>query len=112
MDFDPQFDLALPARRHWDRLAKEIHSQGRWQCISRDLLATFCQMLALSQECVSGILADGVFVSGGRSEREKVRHPLWTPLSQCQSTLIKLARRIPLINPSPDTDSAQKIPPA
>jgi phage terminase small subunit len=107
MDFEPPFDSTLPARRHWDRLSKEIHSQERWPCISRDLPADFCQVLALSQQCMSAILADGVLVSGARSEREKVRHPLFTPWSQCQSTLIKLARSIPLVNPSPDTDGAQ-----
>jgi phage terminase small subunit len=107
MDFEPPFDLTLPARRHWDRLAKEIHNQGRWPCVSQDLLANFCQVLALSQQCMSAILADGVLVSGARSEREKVRRPLFTPWSQCQSALIKLARGIPLVNPSPDTDGAQ-----
>jgi hypothetical protein len=35
---------------------------------------------------MSAILTDGVLVSGARSEREKVRHPLFTPWSQCQST--------------------------
>jgi hypothetical protein len=50
MNFDPPFGLTLPARRHWDRLAKEIHSQGRWACVSRDLLATFCQALVMSED--------------------------------------------------------------
>ena len=106
MDFEPPFPLTLPARRHWDRLAKETHGQGRWNCISKDLLGNFCQMLALSQECMDAILADGVLVAGARSDREKVRHPLLTPLSQSQATLIKLARAIPLVNPAPDKDGA------
>lgn len=106
MDFDPPWELTLPARRHWDRLAKEIHGQGRWPCISQDLLATFCQMLTLSQECMSAILADGVLVPDARSERERVKHPLWPPLSQCQSALIKLARSIPLADVAADTASA------
>jgi hypothetical protein len=84
IDLDPPFELSLPARRHWDRLSKEIHGQGRWDMISRDLLANFCQMLHLSQECLAAILADGVVVAGSRSDRERVRHPLWTPYTQCQ----------------------------
>jgi hypothetical protein len=86
MDFKPSFELTLPARRHWDRLAKAVHARGRWPGISQDLLANFCQVFALSQQCMSAILTDGVLVSGARSEREKVRHPLFTPWSQCQST--------------------------
>ena len=56
---------------------------------------------------MKAIVADGVMVAGARSERERVKHPMWSPLSQSQSTLIKLARSIPLVNPKPDTDGAQ-----
>ncbi len=56
---------------------------------------------------MKAILADGVLVAGARSERERVRHPLFSPWSQCQSTLVKLASSIPLVNPKPDTDGAQ-----
>lgn len=55
MDFDPPFELTLLARRHWDRLAKTLHDQGRWPAISQDLLATFCQTLVLCQECTKAI---------------------------------------------------------
>jgi phage terminase small subunit len=106
VDLEPPYPLTLPARRHWDRLAKQIHGQGRWDVISHDLLANFCQLLALSQECLSAILADGVLVAGSRSDRDRVRHPLWTPYSQCQANLIRLARSIPLANPSADMDGA------
>lgn len=105
-DLDPPFPLSLPARRHWGRLAAAIHGQGRWELVSHDLLATFCQVLTLSQECMAAILADGVVVAGSRSERERVRHPLFTPWSQCQSTLIKLARSIPLVDPKADHSGA------
>jgi hypothetical protein len=64
VDLEPPYPLTLPARRHWDRLAKQIHGQGRWDVISHDLLANFCQLLALSQECLSAILADGVWWPG------------------------------------------------
>jgi hypothetical protein len=87
-------------------LAKEIHDQGRWPCISKDLLASFCQLLALSQECMKAILADGALVAGARSERERVKHPLWPPLSPCQSNLIRLARANPLVNARADLDGA------
>lgn len=50
MDFEPPFPLTLPARRHWDRLAKQLHDQGRWPTVSQDMLATFCQTLVLAQE--------------------------------------------------------------
>ena len=63
-------------------------------------------VLALSQDCMSAILADGVVVAGSRSDRDKVRHPLFTPWSQCQANLIRLARTIPLVDPSPDRDAA------
>ena len=63
MDFDPPLELTLPARRHWDRLAKEIHGQGRWPTVSQDMLATFSQTLVLAQEAMQQILADGVLVS-------------------------------------------------
>jgi phage terminase small subunit len=106
LDLEPPYALTLPARRHWDRIAKEIHTQGRWGLISPDLLANFCQVLALSQECMNAILADGVLVSGSRSDRDKVRHPLLTPLSQSQAMLVKLARAIPLVDPKPDKDGA------
>jgi hypothetical protein len=52
------------------------------------------------------ILHDGALVSGARSEREKVRHPLLTPLSQLQSMLVKLARSIPLSFTGADTGGA------
>lgn len=102
-DLDPPFKLNLPARKHWDRLSREIHGQGRWDIISHDLLANFCQTLQLAQECLKAILADGVVVAGSRSERDRVRHPLWTPYSQCQQALIRLARTIPLVDPKADT---------
>jgi phage terminase small subunit len=98
----PIGELSPPARRHWDRLSKEIHGQGRWDMISHDLLANFCQMLHLSQECLATILADGVVVACSRSDRERVRHPLWTPYTQCQQNLIRLARTVPLVDPKSD----------
>ena len=55
---------------------------------------------------MNAILADGVLVSGARSDREKVRHPLLTPLSQSQAMLVKLARAIPLVDLKPDRDGA------
>jgi phage terminase small subunit len=105
VEFEPPYPLSLPARRHWDRISGQIHAQGRWKAISHDLLANFCQVLALSQECMNAILADGVVVSGARSERDKVRHPLLTPWSQTQAALVKLARAIPLADPNVDTHS-------
>ena len=105
-DLDPPFPLSLPARRHWDRLATDIHGSGRWELISHDLLANFCQLLHLAQECLTAILADGVMVVGSRSERDRVRHPLWTPFTQCQANLIRLARSIPLVDPKADTSGA------
>jgi hypothetical protein len=69
MDFEPEppsYPLALPARRRWNRLAKQIHGQGRWDIVSHDLLASFCQLLHLSQECLAAILADGVVMAGSR----------------------------------------------
>lgn len=50
VDLDPPFPISLPALRHWDRLATEIHGQGRWELVSKDLLANFCQLLHLAQE--------------------------------------------------------------
>lgn len=106
MQIDPPFPLSLSARRHWDRISAQLHGRGRWETISPDLLANFCQMLHLSQECLAAILADGVVVAGSRSERERVRHPLWTPYQQCQANLIKLARSIPLVDPKADHSGA------
>jgi phage terminase small subunit len=74
--------------------------------VSHDLLANFCQLLHLSQECLTAIIADGVVVAGSRSERERIRHPLWTPYQQTQANLIKLARSIPLVNPKADHSGA------
>jgi len=110
MDGDPQleppFQLTLPARRHWDRLSKQLYNQGRWPTVSVDMLAQFCQTAVLVQQCMEQISADGVLVSGARTEREKVRHPLLSPLSQLQSMLVKLARAIPLSFAGADTSSA------
>jgi P27 family predicted phage terminase small subunit len=94
---EPPVKLTLPARVHWDRLTRQLHMQGRLTNVSADLLASFCQLLQLSQECIAAILADGVMVAGARSERERVRHPLWTPYSQAQANLIRLAKAIPLM---------------
>lgn len=99
MELEPPYPLALPARKHWDRISKSIYAAGRWPVISEDLLAQFCQTLALSQELLNGIIQDGVLVGGARSDREKVRHPLFTPWSQMQTMLVKLARAIPLVDP-------------
>jgi phage terminase small subunit len=106
LDLEPPYPLALPARRHWDRLAKQTHGQGRWDVISHDLLASFCQLLHLSQECLAAIIADGVVVAGSRSDRDRVRHPLWTPYSQTQANLIRLARSIPLVDLKADHSGA------
>ena len=106
MEFDPPFPLSLPARRHWDRIAKDIHSQGRWNAISKDMLASFCQTLSIAQDCMNTILEDGVLVSGSRNG-DKVRHPLLTPLSQSQAMLVKLARVIPLADPKSNRESAE-----
>jgi phage terminase small subunit len=106
LDFEPPFPLTLPARRHWLRISRQIHGQGRWAVVSHDLLASFCQQLAVSQELLTQITAEGVMVPGSRSERDRVRHPLWTPYMQCQQTLIRLARSIPLTDPKADTSGA------
>ncbi|WP_232517792.1 hypothetical protein [Mycobacterium intracellulare] len=74
--------------------------------MSHDLLANFCQVLHLAQECISNIMQDGVVVAGSRSDRDRVRHPLWTPYTQCQQTLIRLARSIPLVDPKADASDA------
>jgi hypothetical protein len=58
------------------------------------------------QECLTAILADGVVVAGSRSDRDRVRHPLWTPYTQCQQNLIRLARTIPLVDPKADHSGA------
>ena len=105
-DLEPPFEPSLPARRRWDGLARDLHGQGRWDAISHDLLAAFCQLLHLSQECLTAILADGVVVAGSRSDRDRVRHPLWTPYTQCQQNLIRLARSIPLVDPKADHSGA------
>jgi hypothetical protein len=63
-------------------------------------------LLHLSQECLNAILADGVVVTGSRSERDRFRHPLWTPYTQCQQNLIRLARSIPLVDPKADVSGA------
>ena len=106
VDLEPPYELTLPAPRHWDRLAKQIHAQGRWDVVSHDLLASFCQLLHLSQECLDAILADGVVVAGSRSDRDRVRHPLWTPYSRTQANLVRLARSIPLVDPKVDHSGA------
>jgi hypothetical protein len=63
-------------------------------------------VLALAQECLSQILADGVVVAGSRSDRERVRHPLLTPYQQCHQALIRYARTIPLTNSGADASGA------
>jgi hypothetical protein len=84
---------------------KDITAQGRWSSISHDLLANFCQVLALSQELMNAIIGDGVLVPGARNgERNKVRHPLLTPWSQTQATLIRLGKAIPLVDPKGTND--------
>jgi hypothetical protein len=69
--------------------------------IDVELLAVFAQQLTLYQEILAAILADGVCVEGAR-ERERVRHPLLTPLSQTLGHLTRLARAIPLANADAD----------
>ena len=48
---------------------------------------------------MAGIFADGVLVSSSRTERDKVRHPLLTPLSQSEALLVKLAKGDPVDRP-------------
>jgi hypothetical protein len=83
-----------------------VVGQGRWETISPDLLASFCQVLALSQEVLSQIMADGVIVPGSRSDRDRVRHPLWSAYNGLQQSLIRYSRTIPLINPAADVSGA------
>lgn len=45
-------------------------------------------------------------MAGSRSDRDRVRHPLWTPYSQLQQSLIRLARTIPLVDPKADHSGA------
>jgi hypothetical protein len=33
IDLSPPFELTLPARRHFDRIAKRCYQQGRWDVI-------------------------------------------------------------------------------
>src|ERR1700739_2019753 len=101
IDLSPPFELTLPARRNFDRIAQRCYQQGRWDVIDVELLAVFAQQLTLYQECLPVILADGVCVEGAR-ERERVRHPLLTPLSQTLGHLTRLARAIPLANADAD----------
>lgn len=98
-DPDPPIPLSIEARRTWTRIATRIHGEGRWNHISQELLAVFCQTLQLYLECVEQVATHGVLVQG-RTERELVRSPALTPLNQCRDALPKLARAVPLVDPS------------
>jgi phage terminase small subunit len=102
----PPYALSLPARRHFDRLAKQIYGQGRWDVISSDMLCAFAQTTVLMQECLEQILADGVMVSGARSDREKVKHPLLSVYSACLQNLVRLGKSVPLVDPAADQTGA------
>lgn len=105
-DLDPPWKLSLPARRTWDRLAAEIHRQGRWTSIAHDLLAVYCQTLELYFDATRDVIENGILVRG-RTAKERVRNPALTPQSQLRADLIRLAKAIPLSNPKPDLDGAQ-----
>jgi hypothetical protein len=51
---------------------------------------------------LSQIIADGVVVAGSRSDRDRVRHPLWSAYNGLHQSLIRYARTIPLTNPAAD----------
>ncbi|EIU15265.1 phage terminase, small subunit [Mycobacteroides abscessus 5S-0422] len=105
-DLPPPRELTLPARRHFDRIARRIYGEGRWASIDVELLAVFAEALALYVECKHAVESHGVLVQG-RTERELVRNPALTPMSQTRADLIRLAKAIPLAvhKPSDELDA-------
>jgi P27 family predicted phage terminase small subunit len=105
LDFNPPIPLSISAQKTWDRHAKRIHSEGRWQYVDHDLLATYCQTLELYERCKAEVDNHGVLVEG-RTKSELVRNPALTPLNQARTDLIRLAKAVPLVNPNPDHSGA------
>lgn len=89
------------ARQVWDRNARRINSEGRWQTIDHELLAVFCETLEIYLRCRDDVNTHGVLVQG-RTERELVRNPALTPLNQARGHLLLLAPRIPLAHRDAD----------
>jgi phage terminase small subunit len=105
LQFDPPIPLSIAARKTWDRMAERIHKDGRWPAISQEQLAVYCKTLHLFLECSEQVEKYGVLVQG-RTERELVRNPALTPMSQSRAALVHLARSVPLINAQHDAHSA------
>jgi P27 family predicted phage terminase small subunit len=105
MDFDPPRPLSIAARAIWDRHAKRIHGEGRWQVVDHDMLATYAETAELYLRCKSEVDTHGVLVRG-RTTDELVRNPALTPLNQARADVIRLARAVPLANRNADVASS------
>jgi phage terminase small subunit len=101
----PPIPLSITARKAWDTIAERIHREGRWGAISPEQLGVYCKTLAHYLDCAEEVEKHGVLVQG-RTERELVRNPALTPLSQARAALVHLSRSVPLTNAGHDTHAA------
>lgn len=102
---EPPRPLSIEARRTWDRHVARIEREGRIGHVDHDLLAVFCETIAIYVECKTSIEEHGVLVRG-RTEHELVRNPALTPLSQARADLVRIAKAIPLVDSRVDVDAA------
>lgn len=96
-ELPPPRPLTLPARHVWDRNAKRVYDEGRWNAIDHELLAVFAETMDLYLQFTADIKTHGTLVQG-RNLQEKVRNPSLIGLAQCRTDLIRLAKAIPLID--------------
>lgn len=89
----------------WDRHAKRIHAEGRFQLVDHDQLCTYAETLELYLRFKKDIDDHGTLVQG-RTLQERVRNPSIMGLAQARADLMRLSRLIPLVDPKPDRDGA------
>jgi phage terminase small subunit len=104
-EFQPPRPLTLVARQVWDRHAKRIHAEGRFQLVDHDQLCTYAETLELYLRFKKDIDDHGTLVQG-RTLQEKVRNPSLMGLAQARADLIRLSKVIPLVNTKPDLSGA------
>jgi phage terminase small subunit len=107
MDLSPPRPLSLPARQAFDRQAKRIYGEGRWNAVDLELLCVWSETLELYIQFRDDVATHGTLVQG-RSQQEFVKNPSLVGLAQTRADLARYARQIPLMPKREDPHAADR----
>ncbi|QIS06770.1 hypothetical protein F5X71_34665 [Nocardia brasiliensis] len=110
MKINPPFALTKHAKEHWHRHADRIYDEGRADVVNLDALAMYADCMALYQEAMARMRADGMIRPGERGGLS--RHPGVMVLNSLRVDMMRLAKLVPLydnkIDPTDGLDAFLK----